>query len=243
MSRIFLNRKNQITQKYKKGVHNGIDLVGYKSAFDYVVAHSDGKVVYVKNDYFGNNKKSKSYGNVVKIKHNNYYTLYAHLKKGTIPVKVGDKVKQGQIIGYMGNSGYSFGAHVHFEVRDDKDVKIDPTPFINDNLPQIEQITKPPVKTIEELAKEVINGKWGNGQDRKLKLANAGYDYVVIQNRVNEILRSKPKYKVYIVKKGDSLWKIAKKYYGSGFKYKKIAQDNNIKPPYIIHVNQKLKIK
>ena len=35
MSRVFKNKDNQITQKYKKGTHNGIDLVGYKNAFGY----------------------------------------------------------------------------------------------------------------------------------------------------------------------------------------------------------------
>ncbi len=43
-------------------------------------------------------------------------------------------------------------------------------------------------KSIDELAKEVIAGKWGNGADRKTKLTNAGYDYNAIQKRVNQIL-------------------------------------------------------
>lgn len=44
-------------------------------------------------------------------------------------------------------------------------------------------------KTIEELAKEVIRGKWGNGQKRKEALAAAGYDYAAVQKKVNELLR------------------------------------------------------
>lgn len=43
-------------------------------------------------------------------------------------------------------------------------------------------------KTVDELAREVINGKWGNGQERKDKLAAAGYSYGDVQKRVNEIL-------------------------------------------------------
>lgn len=43
-------------------------------------------------------------------------------------------------------------------------------------------------KSIDELAKEVINGRWGNGSDRKSRLEAAGYDYSKVQNRVNEIL-------------------------------------------------------
>lgn len=48
--------------------------------------------------------------------------------------------------------------------------------------------------------------------------------------------------KIYKVKKGDTLWKIATKYYGSGKQYTKIAKKNNIKKPYTIKVGQKLTI-
>lgn len=44
-------------------------------------------------------------------------------------------------------------------------------------------------KSIEELAREVINGKWGNGADRRNRLQAAGYDYAAVQNKVNELLR------------------------------------------------------
>ncbi len=45
-------------------------------------------------------------------------------------------------------------------------------------------------KTIEELAKEVIAGQWGDGEERKTRLTNAGYDYEAVQAKVNEILQS-----------------------------------------------------
>ena len=44
-------------------------------------------------------------------------------------------------------------------------------------------------QTVNELAREVIAGKWGNGQDRKNRLTAAGYNYRVVQDKVNEILR------------------------------------------------------
>ena len=47
-------------------------------------------------------------------------------------------------------------------------------------------------KSVDELAQEVINGKWGDGEDRKAKLEEAGYDYNAVQDRVNEML-AKPK--------------------------------------------------
>lgn len=134
-SRVFKTKGNIITQKYKKGIHNGIDLVGTGHTLDYIVAHSDGTVANVRNNYNKTDKTGSSYGNYVLIKHTNgMYTLYAHLKYNSVTVKVGQKVVKGQTIGYMGNTGHSFGAHLHFEVRDKNNNKIDPTNYINSNL-------------------------------------------------------------------------------------------------------------
>ena len=44
-------------------------------------------------------------------------------------------------------------------------------------------------KSVDEIAKEVIQGKWGNGEERKKKLTAAGYDYASVQKRVNEMLK------------------------------------------------------
>ena len=56
-------------------------------------------------------------GNCVKIKHNsNYETIYAHMKAFAKGIKEGRKVKQGQIIGYVGSTGLSTGPHLHYEV-------------------------------------------------------------------------------------------------------------------------------
>ena len=50
----------------------------------------------------------------------------------------------------------------------------------------------PAKKTVDELAREVIRGEWGNGSDRRVRLTQAGYDYDQVQARVNEILTYKP---------------------------------------------------
>ena len=56
-------------------------------------------------------------GNCVKIKHNSTYeTIYAHMKNFAKGIKEGRKVKQGQIIGYVGSTGLSTGPHLHYEV-------------------------------------------------------------------------------------------------------------------------------
>lgn len=93
-------------------------------------------------------------------------------------------------------------------------------------------------KSIEELAKEVIAGKYGNGEERKQKLGNL---YNEVQNRVNELLRGNTqKEEIYIVKKGDCLCNIAKKFNTT---VEKIAHDNNITNVDLIYVGQKLIIK
>ncbi len=56
-------------------------------------------------------------GNCIKIKHNStYQTVYAHLRNFAKGIKVGKKVRQGQIIGYVGSTGMSTGPHLHYEV-------------------------------------------------------------------------------------------------------------------------------
>lgn len=98
-----------------------------------------------------------------------------------------------------------------------------------------------PKKTINELAQEVLDGKWGNDPERKQRLTAAGYDYAAVQKRVNEIIaeRNKPKYKTYVVRSGDTLTAIARKYNTT---VAKIAADNGIKNPNLIYPGQILKI-
>lgn len=149
MSRILKNKTNQITQKYGNG-HTGIDIVG-KEGLPEIIAHSDG-VIYAIQDGQDNNIKAtgvKSYGNYVQIKHpNNMYTLYAHLEK-KLKVKLGQQVKRGQVLGAEGNSGRSFGKHLHFEVRNKDNYVIDPTPYIDADLPNLPTNLPEPVERDE----------------------------------------------------------------------------------------------
>ena len=101
-------------------------------------------------------------------------------------------------------------------------------------------------KSVDELAAEVINGKWGNGEERKKKLTSAGYDYTAVQAKVNEILSGKnasttATYETYTVLKGDTLWGIASKKLGSGARYKEIKTLNGLSSD-TIYSGQKLKM-
>ena len=102
--------QGRVSSKYgirKRRHHNGTDIplkVG-----DPIYAAFDGKIRYSKYNTGG-------YGNLVIIRHKNgLETWYAHLCKSN--VEENEYVKAGQVIGYGGNTGRSFGAHLHFEVR------------------------------------------------------------------------------------------------------------------------------
>lgn len=102
---------------------------------------------------------------------------------------------------------------------------------------QAETINK---KTSNEIAKEVIAGKWGNGQTRKIKLKQAGYNYSEIQVIVNKLITNTT---IYVVKMGDTLSSIAKKYNTT---WQKIYDNNKSiigNNPNIIKNGQKLIIK
>lgn len=97
-------------------------------------------------------------------------------------------------------------------------------------------------KTNAEIAQEVIDGKWGNGSERKKNLEAAGYDYNAIQSLVNKAVKSETNnsYLYYTVKKGDTLSAISKRYGTSTVLLKKW---NNIKDINKIYVGQKLRVK
>ncbi|MGL4819831.1 MAG: murein hydrolase activator EnvC family protein, partial [Bacilli bacterium] len=88
--------------------HYGID-IGKRGSDVPIVAAADGVVI---NSYY-----SSSYGNVVFLNHNidgrTYTTVYAHMENRA--VSAGQRVSRGQFLGYMGNTGMSQGAHLHFE--------------------------------------------------------------------------------------------------------------------------------
>lgn len=110
--------------------------------------------------------------------------------------------------------------------------------------PQPTPAPQPAKKSNEEIAQEVIDGKWGNGQERKDRLTAAGYDYNAIQAIVNAHYNgggSKPSgTTTYTVKSGDNLSKIGAQF---GVSWQEIAKLNGIAgPKYIIYPGQKLKI-
>jgi murein DD-endopeptidase MepM/ murein hydrolase activator NlpD len=97
-----------------------------------IIAPADGTIVYSRNDIQDNPRPDVVQtnvflkmpepvwaiaGNVVVIDHGNgEFSLLAHMQKGSVRVKAGDKVKQGQVLGLLGNSGNSDGPHLHYQL-------------------------------------------------------------------------------------------------------------------------------
>lgn len=132
-----------ITSKYgprsisASGFHYGIDISGHRNAN--IIAVKAGVVQKVVDQYGegGFDQSLVNRANYIIIKHDDgTSTAYWHLEKGTSKVSEGDRVEQGQVIAGMGNSGYSSGVHLHFEVRDANGNKLNPEEFVDKNNPR-----------------------------------------------------------------------------------------------------------
>ena len=162
-SRVLQTQENRITRGFGNG-HSGVDLGWQTTKTDGILAHSEGTVTFCQTGY-GNSPGSSgnaSYGNCVKIKHpNGYSTLYAHLS--AVTVKLGQTVTKGEQIGNMGNTGNSYGAHLHFEVRNTSDTCIDPVPYLAADLPGIATVEEIPVDYQVMVTANDLNVRSGPG--------------------------------------------------------------------------------
>ncbi|QBE63055.1 M23 family metallopeptidase [Pseudoduganella lutea] len=125
----FSMRVHPISGNWK--AHKGIDFAAPTGTP--IRAAGDGVV-----DFAGS---QNGYGNVVVLKHwSNYTTAYAHMSRFASGLKKGQKVRQGELIGYVGSTGWSTGAHLHYEFRIGGESK-DPT--------KLASITQAPLTTAE----------------------------------------------------------------------------------------------
>ena len=185
------NGKFKVTQQYKGNAHDGLDLVGLQSK----EVHSTVNGVVEKAGWENSANHKQGFGLYVRILKDGSVDKYFYGHLSELKVKKGDKVKIGDVIGIEGNTGKSTGSHCHYCVRANglksqiKDVSmISGIPnklgiYDDGYLAKLEAQKK----SVDEIAKEVIAGKWGNGAARKNKLVAAGYDYSAVQKRVNEL--------------------------------------------------------
>ena len=102
-------------------MHTGIDLSTYRQG-DPIVATADGQVAYIGYEPSG-------FGNYIIIRHQHgFYTRYAHML--SFRVETGQQIKQGETIGYIGNTGRSTGPHLHYEIHIGSDV-VNPLKYLN----------------------------------------------------------------------------------------------------------------
>ncbi|MCM3566752.1 peptidoglycan DD-metalloendopeptidase family protein [Neobacillus mesonae] len=192
----------------RNGKHKGIDIAGKKDAP--ILSVEDG---VVEKSYF-----SDTYGNVVFIKHpKNLVTVYAHLNKRE--VFEGQKIKQGQIIGKMGQTGQATGTHLHFEAhqlewRYDKKYAIDP----------------------EKLLGSTSVGEFVQGGVASNEVITVSIPY---QEHINSNVPAGKQKNTYIVRQGDTLYSIAKR---KNMTIARIKELNHLKSD-IIMPNQILTVK
>lgn len=186
-----------ITQPFKGvSVHSGIDL-GWNGSVpngnhQQIIAAEGGKVVAAVDGYGNTYPKQKIYGNYVIIDHgSNEFTVYGHLEKG-LSVKKGDLVNKGDVVGRMGNSGYSTGQHLHFEMRmgankhanavdpmtylrlEDKSVVISPKTLLKDKIKY--RVVTVPVERNPKVDQIKVTGKYINARaDHSTDAESYGY--------------------------------------------------------------------
>jgi murein DD-endopeptidase MepM/ murein hydrolase activator NlpD len=128
----FGNRRNPFTSR--PDFHAGIDLSAQRGSPVY--APADGRVVFAGRYNARRNVAWWRYGNLVSIRHgDDFVTLFGHLDQ--IKVRAGQQVRQGDLIGLVGNTGWSTNPHLHYEVRrldaDGELRPVDPRVYILDH--------------------------------------------------------------------------------------------------------------
>ena len=130
------NRMHPILHKIK--AHNGVDYAAKRNTP--VKASGDGVISFI--------GRQSGYGRTIEIKHGgNIKTLYAHLERFNSKLKVGSKVKQGEIIAYVGDSGQATGPHLHFEFWQGQ-VRTDP---VKVKLPSAQPVNKGQIEEYRNL--------------------------------------------------------------------------------------------
>ena len=134
---------DNLSSNGKENKHTGLDITNIDKSNTSVPIYAAHSGIVVKttfgsyNSYGQNSSESNGwgYGTRVEIKTNDgkYTTMYAHLKAGSLRLKVGDTVEKGQQVGIMGNTGNSQATHLHFEVKNSSGVKINPALFYTFN--------------------------------------------------------------------------------------------------------------
>jgi len=154
----FSMRVHPISGKWKQ--HKGVDFAAATGTP--IRAAGDGVI-----DFVGT---QGGYGNVVVIKHwNNYSTAYAHMSRFANGMRKGTKVNQGEVIGYVGSTGWSTGPHLHYEFR----VNNEPRDPMSINIPNAQPLAGADLQRFKAVAEDMRHRfALLNPQDNGIKLAS-----------------------------------------------------------------------
>lgn len=183
--------KFKVSQQFKSSAHDGLDLVGIDSKKIYSTVN--GVVEFA--GWENSADKNQGFGLYVRIKQKGTVDRYYFGHLSEIKVKKGQSVEKGELIGTEGSTGKSTGSHCHYcvrgnalrtQIRNICNISGIPNKLgtYSDDTPKTQKIAE---KTVTEIAKEVLVGKWGNGAQRKKKLTAAGYSYTAVQKEVNRL--------------------------------------------------------
>lgn len=173
----------------RSGMHKGIDIAASPNTPVYAVEEG-----MVSRSYY-----SDTYGHVVFVKHEGFETVYAHLASRN--VSEGQTIRQGEILGKMGNTGDSSGVHLHFEVHENewtysKENAIDPDKALG--LTEVGQVVYAHGKANDDGTIETA-GRLDSSESKR-----EGNQQAIQSNTGNR--------EIHIVEQGETLWSISQKY-------------------------------
>lgn len=205
------------TRNSNRKTHSGIDMIGDKYAADYIVSIQDGVVSKT-----GYSKTGSGY--YVYVTHGNYLSLYCHMKKDSIVVKKGQKVKKGTVLGYMGKTGNATGVHLHFAIKYNNNY-FDSLPylegkdFVESDVKYVYNCTELNIRKGRGTKYQVLNSLPAGSQVKVLDL-KSGWAKISDNSYVssNYLTSIKPK-TIYSTKKVTA--EALNVRYGAGTKYKK----------------------
>ena len=220
--------------------HYGVDL-----------AQPTGEPIYAAFDGIVRiSKKNKSYGNLVVIRHfNGLETYYAHLSQ--IDVDAGDTVCAGSVIGLCGNTGRSYGSHLHFEIRYmgkamNPEYVVD---CVNHKL-HSDEITLTPAYFAKKGSSRLsptpgdiarINQSAGTAENNSSTVAeNQQRDPAKAKATPKPQQQQQGQARYYKIRSGDTLSKIAAR---NGTTVKKLCQLNGIKETTILQIGKRIRVK
>lgn len=181
----YFGDKTSFRNNWHRGVDYGAE-VGEK-----MYALEDGIVTFVQNG--GNTQLEKDFGKFVGIYYPkwNVTVVYSHCH--SLIAKVNTRVKKGELVATSGQTGKVQGPHVDVMIANGRRIRLQTVYNNAFDFDKYKPVVQNKKKSVEEVAREVLLGQWGNDPQRSKDLKKAGYDPKAVQAEVNRHYGAKPK--------------------------------------------------